>query len=186
MKKGILRCLLTLILVTSFLVVPMFGCASSSRPAEEESSVVETSTPDVERTESKVLQREFLINGTIKDIGDYMETEEVFLMDFEETYGIGDYELYDASELTAEMLENRNGKTIIERCIGIVTNGEKGDGSLLNYPDPEYYYISYRSVSEEYRDGTIVLSYMVYDPSTNYVDDIMERYDFIICREYED
>ena len=34
--------------------------------------------------------------------------------------------------------------------------------------------------------GTVLVSYMIYDPSNNYIDDIMERYDFVICREYED
>lgn len=130
--------------------------------------------------------RVFNINGSDKDIGDYLETEELFLMEFEETHGITDYKLYDASELTAEILENRKGTWVIERCIGLVTDKQTGDGKLLNYADPEYYYISYRGLTEKYCDGTIVLSYMVYSPANNYTDDIIERFDFVICREYED
>lgn len=170
MKKLYLKRLLTLLLVTSFLVVPICGCADS--------------TPHLEQ-KFGVLQQEFLIDGMIKNVGDYTETEEIFLMEFEDSFGVDKYELYDSSELNLDILENRNGKYIIERCIGIVTNSETGDGALLNFANEEYNYISYRRITEEYRDGTIVLSYMVYNPNTNFFDDIIERYDFVICRDYE-
>ena len=35
------------------------------------------------------------------------------------------------------------------------------------------------------RDGTVFLSYMVYNPDNNYIDDIMEPYDFILDRGLE-
>lgn len=116
---------------------------------------------------------------------DYQETEELFLMDME-AQGLTDYVLYDASELTAEVLENRMGTVIIERCIGFVTNGQTGDGELLNPANKDFNYISYRSVDQPYCDGTVILSYMVYNPGNNYIDDIMERYDFVVSREWED
>lgn len=93
-------------------------------------------------------------------------------------------EVYDSSELTLEMLQNRNGKIIIEKCIGMVTSPE-GDGKVLNYTNPDYYYINYSGV-ENIREGTIVLTYFIYDPDTNYEDDILERFDYIIDHEQED
>ena len=44
---------------------------------------------------------------------DFMETEELFLMDMEES-GLTDYVLYDSSELTAEIVETR--KRLREGC----------------------------------------------------------------------
>lgn len=93
-------------------------------------------------------------------------------------------EVYDSSELTLEMLQNRNGKIIIEKCIGMVTSSE-GDGKVLNYTNPDYYYINYSDV-ENIREGTIVLTYFIYNPDTNYEDDILERFDYIIDHEQED
>lgn len=97
--------------------------------------------------------------------------------------------IYDTDELTAEILENRTQQDsiIIERVIGMVTNREQdGDGIVLNTTDAEHNYISYRSVDFETCEGTIILTYFVYNPGTDYVDDIMERYDFVLDREYED
>ena len=116
---------------------------------------------------------------------DDLETEELFLSEMEEN-GLTNYELYDSSELTADILESRKGTTIIERCIGFVTNGQTGDGAILNAADKNYNYISYRSIDQEYCDGTVILTYLIYNPDNNYIDDIMERYDFVISREWED
>lgn len=117
-------------------------------------------------------------------VEDYTEIEELFIMELTEK-GLGSYQIFDASELTAEILENRNGITIIERCVGMVVDKTKGDGIILNAYHPEFNYISYRSCGQEVRDGTILVSYMVYNPDTTYIDDITERYDFVICRDYE-
>lgn len=92
--------------------------------------------------------------------------------------------VYDSSELTADILENRRGTTIVERCFGMVTDAENGDGVMLNPADKEYDYIGYRGISLPLSDGTVVLSYMVYNPNNEYVDDIVERYDFILDIEW--
>ena len=81
------------------------------------------------------------------------------------------------------MLENRNGKLIIERCVGIVTNAETGDGMILN-SDPDSYYISYSRV-DGVKNGTVVVSYMVYNTTDNFIDGIEERFDYVVSREYE-
>lgn len=112
---------------------------------------------------------------------DYSDAEKFFLRDFEQGYP--DYQIYDSGDLTAEILENRNGKVIVERCVGIVTDSETGDGMILN-TDPDHYYISYAGV-DGVTDGTVIVSYMVYSTKNNSIDDIEERYDYIASREYE-
>lgn len=87
-------------------------------------------------------------------------------------------QLYDSSELTYDDLANRNGTLIIEECIGVVETPEK-DGRVLNFTDPDYYYISYRGV-EDCEVGDVILSYFIYNPDTNYEDDILYRFDYII------
>ncbi len=112
---------------------------------------------------------------------DYSEAEEFFLKDFEKRYP--DYQIYDSGDLTVEILENRNGEVIVERCVGIVTDSETGDGMILN-TDPDHYYISYAGV-DGVTDGTVIVSYMVYSTKNNSIDDIEERYDYVASREYE-
>lgn len=87
-------------------------------------------------------------------------------------------QIYDSEDLTFEMLQNRKGKIIIEKCIGIVTD-DKGNGKLLNCKNPEYNYISYKCVPKA-NFGDVILTYFVYNPDNNIEDDIMERFDFII------
>lgn len=86
----------------------------------------------------------------------------------------GDFEMFSTSELTGEMLENRmNGdKVIVERTKGIVLDDEL-NGSA------EDHYISYRSV-EGAQPGDEIITYLVYNPATSYIDDIIERYDVIV------
>ena len=122
--------------------------------------------------------RYFDINGDVRDIGNYSTTEETFLK------GNPDYVLYDASELTTEILENRKGTVIVERCVGLVTETDGNRyGIILNDNDS---YIGYNSCEEKLCEGTIVVTYFVYNANNNYIDDITERYDFVVCREYED
>lgn len=161
--------LLSIILVVFIVLLGAAGCVS---PRASEPSSFQVPTV-------------FRINGIERSVGDYLETEELFIMELTEK-SLGSYQMYDASELTAEILENRNGITIIERCVGMVVDKTQGDGIILNAYNPEYNYISYRSCGQEVCDGTILVSYMVYNPDTTYIDDIIERYDFVICREYED
>jgi len=125
------------------------------------------------------------INGNPCEVAGYGETEAAFLR-LLETAGDENIRVYDASELTAEILENRSGTMIVERCIGLVTSKQRGDGIVLNAANEDYNYISYRGVYRPISDGTVMLSYMVYNPDNNYVDDIMERYDFVLSREWED
>lgn len=122
------------------------------------------------------------------DVGNYTKIEQDFLNQLK-VNGITNYVIYDSEEITADILENRKGITVIERCIGIVTDIKNGDGIILNACD-EANYISYRGCQEScgltLLNGTVLISYMIYDPGNNCIDDIMERYDFVLCREYEE
>lgn len=74
-------------------------------------------------------------------------------------------ELFDA-------LETRNGKIIIEVSSGTVLDDE-GNGQ-----DVCGYYIKYDS--ERFSAGNEVQSVFVYNPETNYIDDIISRTDILI------
>ena len=91
--------------------------------------------------------------------------------------------VYDSSEITPDLLENREGKTIVERCYGIVLDMETGDGRIINAADGAGNYISYRSVYQTHDENSIMLTYLVYNPENNYCDDIIIRYDFVLEKE---
>ena len=88
---------------------------------------------------------------------------------------LGLAEIVDADKLTTEDLTARNGKLIIERVIGVVEDSN-GNGHALN---DESYYINYRNLKGA-KTGNIVCSYLIYDPDTNFEDDVVARYDYII------
>lgn len=113
--------------------------------------------------------------GCYKQSSVYAEIENEFINLMEVT--MGDFKIYDSSEITTEVLENRNGMILIERCIGTVDNGQTGAGTVTN-SDDDYNYIGYEP--ERFDDGNTILTYLVYNPENNYIDDIMDRYDFVI------
>lgn len=80
-------------------------------------------------------------------------------------------QVYDSSELTEDILANRQGKLIIEKCIGTVIDDEK-NGSLEDES-----YISYESV--DCTKGNTIITYLIYNPETNYTDDVIERFDYV-------
>ena len=86
-------------------------------------------------------------------------------------------EIIDSNKLSTEELENRNGKLIIERVIGVVDDAETGAGLILGTE----YYISYKRV-DGISNGDRICSYFVYNPDTNYIDDIIMRFDYVIGR----
>lgn len=71
-----------------------------------------------------------------------------------------------------DALENRNGKIIIEVSSGTVLDNE-GNGK-----DSCGYYIKYDS--SRFFAGDQVQSVFVYNPETNYIDDIVSRADTLI------
>ena len=87
----------------------------------------------------------------------------------------------DCDKLTEKMLTHRSSKKrhimYIERIVGRVTDNNK-NGKVLNPPKDGGYYISYKSVKGA-RKGDLVITYCVYNPFSNYDDDVIERWDFI-------
>lgn len=83
------------------------------------------------------------------------------------------------NDLTEEMLTTRAERNVmyIERIIGKVTDNAK-NGKVLNPPVDGGYYISYASV-EDARKGDTIITYCVYNPYSNWDDDVIERWDFI-------
>ena len=75
-------------------------------------------------------------------------------------------------EKLLDALENRNGKIIIEVSSGTVLD-DAGNGQ-----DICGYYIKYDS--ERFSAGDQVQSVFVYNPETNYIDDIISRTDTLI------
>lgn len=84
-------------------------------------------------------------------------------------------------------MENRTNLdgVVVEKMIGMVMNENNGNGIILNTKDTEHNYISYNNMDFETHEGTIILTYYVYNPETNYLDDVLERYDFVLNREHE-
>lgn len=85
-------------------------------------------------------------------------------------------QVYDSSELTEDILANRQGKLIIEKCIGTVLDDEK-NGAIQN-ADSDYNYISYTDV-DDCTKGDTITTYLIFNPETNYTDDVIKRFDYI-------
>ena len=87
----------------------------------------------------------------------------------------------DCDKLTEKMLTHRSSKKrhimYIERIVGRVTDNKK-NGKVLNPPKDGGYYISYASVKGA-RKGDVIVTYCVYNPYTNWDDDVIVRWDFI-------
>lgn len=87
----------------------------------------------------------------------------------------------NCDKLTEKMLTHRSSKKrhimYIERIIGKVTDNKK-NGKIINPPKDGGYYISYASVKGA-RKGDTIITYCVYNPYSNYDDDVIERWDFI-------
>jgi len=98
-----------------------------------------------------------------------------------ESYSTTSIEIWETDDLTLEDIVTRQDRDalVIERLVGVVLN-DAGDGRVLNTTDDYYNYISYSSVPGA-RPGDIVVTYCIYDPETDVEDDIIERYDTIIC-----
>lgn len=177
---------ITVLLLIFLLLLGVCGCANNtpkaSDPSYEETTaeIDPTALPRTVATEAAPSE-----DDTIKL--DWHEIDHV------EHHFLGYYtlderhveEIYDASELTGDIIVGRDGKLIAERCIGVVTDAQSGSGRVLNPYDKEYDYISYSFCDVPYKDGTVIVTYLIYDPYTDGVDDIIDRFDIVLTREYE-
>lgn len=162
-------------------VASMLTIAACKNNASTETEI--TSTTAISTTTMPTTELQFRINGRLKPVNSYATLEKEFISTLPEK-GYTACAIFDASELTTEMLESRTPEVIIiERCISIVTNEHKdGDARMLNNGDNGWY-IKHK---EGYEDGTIMLSYFIYNANTQYYDDIVARYDFVLDTEYVD
>lgn len=120
-----------------------------------------------------------------EEIASYIPTEECFFLDMLDKYGHFACDIYGTDEVTEKMLTQRTEKrVIIERVIAVITDGRNGDARILN-TDSKYNYISYKGSELPYKTGTVMLTYLMYNPKTTYTDDVIERYDYILDARLE-
>ena len=88
--------------------------------------------------------------------------------------------LYYTDELDYDKLTTRKerGEIIVERIVGTVLDDEY-NGRILTTEDDFYNYISYRNIGFDVRPGDFVVTYCLYNPATDFEDDIY-RYDYPI------
>ena len=84
-------------------------------------------------------------------------------------------QVYDSSDLTEDILANRQGKLIIEKCTGKFEDDEKN--GIIQNVDSDYNYISYADV--DCTKGDTVTTYLIYNPKSDYTDDVIERFDYV-------
>ena len=123
--------------------------------------------------------------SAVKEEGDYLEIEELFLEEVSEAFPGRTLLVCDASDLTEETLVSRGSVVVVERVIGFVDNAETGDGVVMNAADRDFDYINYKDCGQEIRDRTIMLTFLVYEPDDDNVDTIVLREDFILSRAFE-
>jgi hypothetical protein len=94
--------------------------------------------------------------------------------------------VFATDDLTAEILQNRVGcgYVIVEKLISVCLN-ETGDGRVINTKKRNNNYVSFRRTydyctGKRIHKGDVVLTYLIYNPNNNYIDDIVERVDYII------
>lgn len=87
-------------------------------------------------------------------------------------------QVVETCDLDYDNLTSRNGSFIIEEVYGVVLDSE-GNGEIMNASDPDYNYINYSDVAGA-KTGDVILTVLIYNPETNYEDDILYRYDYII------
>ena len=114
-----------------------------------------------------------------------IETQELFIEEIGESFPGRTVTVYDASELDGDTLASRGSAVYVGRVVGFVSDPVTGDGYALNAGDAEHNYISYRGCGQAVRRGTLMVTYLVYEPDDDGVDNIILREDFILSRAFE-
>lgn len=105
------------------------------------------------------------------------EHAEAFAAEFERDFPGEAYILRPAQDVTEGVLTGRASWDVylVEVTTGTVLNAA-GDGKE-DLPEP-YNYISYKHMPFETKPGDRIVTYLVYDIHSDYVDDIIARYDY--------
>lgn len=167
------------ILTTSALVMSAFliGKTMSTQKIVEPNVKQYMSLADIQSIDYYTSENKLTINTstdsydfepTINIIPSETETTETEMQD-------NICQVYDSSDLTEDILANRQGKLIIEKCVGTVTDDEKN--GIIQNADSDYNYISYADV--DCAKGDTITTYLIYNPKTNYIDDVIERFDYV-------
>ena len=121
------------------------------------------------------------VNRTARDLPIYNEIAQAF----DDEIALPE-KVFNTDDLTYEILTNRVGcgYVVVEKLIGVCEN-EKGDGVVINTKDKAHDYISYRHnrdycTGQRIHTGDVVLTYLIYNPNTTWIDDVVERVDYII------
>lgn len=118
-----------------------------------------------------------MVHNTINDVSDSISAGNEALTADYNLHGWNNTEVYftrtknDYDAMT-EILENRNGKIIIEVIEATVLDDE-GNGS-----DQFGFYVKYDA--RRFSKGDKVQSVFVYNPDSNYIDDILYRVDSLL------
>lgn len=172
--------------ITIIMVISLAGCGAKGTA---ENQPINTQKMNTEQMAAKPVDElhTYTINGERQKVTPYYPIEDNYVMNIVEV-GYSNFHIYDSRNVTGEMLTNRteSDKIIVERVIAIITNKErKGDAKVLN-TNGNYTYISYYGTDLDYTTGTIMITYLMYNPETDYEDDIIERYDYVLDRNFED
>lgn len=177
--KKIIAIIMVLVLMVSITACSMNKTTDNPQINAKEMNI-EQSTEQLDERHT------YIINGKRQQISSYYPIEDNFVMCIVDV-GYTNFHIYNSKNVTGEMLTNRtkSDKIIVERVIAIVTNAKRqGDAKVLN-TNGDYNYISYYGTDLDYTTGTIMISYLMYNPDTDYEDDIIERYDYVLDRNFE-
>lgn len=171
MKNKILYILTTTALVMSAFLIGKFTTPTEKTATVEPNAKQYLAVNDIQSIDYYTSENKLTIS-TSTDSYDFVPTINVIPSETE-TDNI--CQLYDSSDLTEDILANRQGKLIIEKCVGTVTDDEKN--GIIQNADSDYNYISYEDVN--CAKGDTVITYLIYNPGTNYTDDVIERFDYV-------
>lgn len=149
-----------------FIVTTVFDCIKTNIKENDISK-----TEIIQETQQEPEQKPITGESTLSNHSMYSFYKDI-------AYNLDTVQIVDSENLTEEMLLNRSkdGTIIIERVIGIVLDSDL-NGEIINTDDG--YYINYSHI-KDIKEGDIILSYFVYNPDTNYIDDILYRFDYVL------
>ena len=169
---------LVAVLVFAFASIPVQAFSLDAADVNGDGEVTVLDATEIQRHLAGISTNQQPINSY-----EALELNVKYLLEHEEVSVGEEYEIYDAADLTADILEHRteHNTLIVERVIGQVTDAGTGDGKVWGTDE----YIRYLNVDAPIANGTVLISYFIYNPMSNGVDDIANRYDFILDRRYE-